>query len=362
MGDMAMVTQLGKLILLMLVLPILTGGFFCTRKNEMTRGNDRLIYMWVSGQFVLWTAFWIICVYGIFQEWFFLDVAYTFEMVSVTLAIMGGICDLCGQVRDKRKGLHLFQFSKEKKSHWIFWILFAGILLFQLIQAVRMTYADGDDAYYVAVSTIAVNSDTMYHKLPYTGGTTSVDIRHGLAPFPIWIAYLSAISGIRAVSVAHVAAPLMLIPMTYMIFYLLGKKLFAGKEQRIPLFLIFTELLVLFGDYSFYTVENFMIARNRQGKAALGSIVIPMLFMLMSVLMSKLEERKKCGLAFWGLLTCVMASGCLCSVMGAVLCCMLVGVAGVCAAVAYRRWLVLIPLVLCCVPCGICAALYMFKA
>ena len=75
-------------------------------------------------------------------------------------------------------------------------------------------------------------------------------------------------TGISTVVVAKTLLPVVLISMTYGVFYLLGSRiLFSG--QSVPLFLICTEVLVMFGDYSFYTVENFMIARSRQGKAAL---------------------------------------------------------------------------------------------
>lgn len=355
---MAMAIRICILFFWLLAMPMLTGGIWSLQKNELNKGRSRIIYMWVSGQFLLWAVFWTLCVPCILLELDFSYVVYGYLFVSAVLAL-GGIFFSFRKIKEgERSGFRLLQGGKGEKGKYVFWILFAGLLLFQLIQAVRMTYGDGDDAYYVAVSSITENADIMYRKLAYTGGSTGLDIRHGLAPFPVWIAFLAKISGVRTVSVAHVAVPMILIPMTYMIFYLLGKKLFAGKEQRIPLFLVFTELLVIFGDTSFYTVENFMIARSRQGKAALGSIVIPMLFVLLYLLLSRLEDQKKCGAAYWGLLLCVMVTGCLCSTMGALLCCLLVAVAGVCGAVVYRSYRILLPLALCCIPCVLCAVLY----
>ena len=240
------------------------------------------------------------------------------------------------------------------------WVLFWGLLIFQLVQAVRLTYADGDDAYYVAVSGITAESDTMYRKLAYTGGTTKLDARYGLAPFPVWIAFLAKLSGIPSVSVAHVAVPPVLIAMTYGIYYLLGSRLFAKNRERVPLFLIYTELLVLFGDYSFYTAENFMIARSRQGKAALGNIMIPMLILLLFLLLERIQEKQKITMGFWLLLFCTMTSACLCSTLGALLTCMLIGITGLCAAVCYRKWKFLLPLAACCAPCIAVAILYVF--
>ena len=42
----------------------------------------------------------------------------------------------------------------------------------------------------------------MYQKIPYTGMNTELDVRHGLAPFPIWIAWLARMTGISTVVVA----------------------------------------------------------------------------------------------------------------------------------------------------------------
>ncbi|MCM1553118.1 MAG: DUF6077 domain-containing protein, partial [Butyrivibrio sp.] len=234
-----------------------------------------------------------------------------------------------------------------------------SLLVFQLVQAVVLAYADGDDAYYVAVSSITDNAETMYEKLPYTGGTTEVDVRHGLAPFPIWIAFLSRVTGLKAVGVAHTAVPLMLIPMTYVIFYLLAQELFPDKKRKQLVFIIMTELLVLFGDYSFYTVEHFMLARSRQGKAALGSVILPMLLWLLLVLFRRVREGERSGAAYWVLVAAVMFSDCLCSTLGAFLLCLFMGVAGLCAAVTYRRWKLLLPMALSCLPCICYAVLYL---
>lgn len=329
---------------------MLAGGVF---------GRRDIPLMWVSGRFVLWALFFVICVPCILMGKEFPWVVGGYGISALVLCGAGGF--RLWRERKRENTEQPGQVKQKEIDSKVFWIIFAVLLIFQLVQAVRMTYGDGDDAYYVAVSGITENSDTMYQKLPYTGGTTNVDIRHGLAPFPVWIAFLARISGIKSVSVAHVAVPLMLIPMTYLIFYLIGGRLFAGNERRIPLFLTFTELLVLFGDYSFYTVENFMLARSRQGKAALGSIVIPMLFYLLFVLLDRLEKKLKCGAGYWVLLVCVMTAGCLCTTMGALLVCLLVAVTGLCAAIGYRRWKVLVPLALCCVPCVVCALIYVMN-
>ncbi len=362
MENMPFAVQGLILALLMFVLPVAVGcGLLGVKKREKTGGDVGLLFWWIGGQMVLWAVFQLVCVPFILLE---MEVGYVvavFGGLSMLFALWGVIC-LYSQ---RRYGRFRLLKSEHAKAGWnserIAWLVFAAILVFQLIQAVRLAYGDGDDAYYVAVSTITEDSDLMYRKLPYTGGSTGLDIRHGLAPFPIWISFLAIVSGMKAVSVAHVAAPLMLIPMTYGIFYLIGKRLFEGKRERLPYFMIFTEILVLFGDYSFYTAERFMIARSRQGKAALGSIILPMLLFVLLLLLNHLQEKQKLTWQFWVLLCSVMLAGCLCSTMGAFLLCLMVAVTGLCAAVSYQRWKLLVPLALCCVPCIAYMLLYVMN-
>jgi len=348
MENMPWVIQCLIVILSMFFLPMAVG---CCLQNKK---RTPLIW-WISGQMLLWGLFQLICVPCILIEVDFSYVVAAFGGVSAALAIVGVGRFVCGS------RLHASDSGMLTKEEKIGWTIFAGMLFFQLIQAVRLAYGDGDDAYYVAVSAITENAETMYQKLPYTGGGTELDIRHGLAPFPVWIAFLARISGMKAVSVAHVMVPLMLIPMTYGIFGLLGKLLFERKRKVLPFFLIFTEILVLFGDYSFYTAERFMIARSRQGKAALGSIVLPMLLFLMLQLLNHLQEQKKLPKVFWVILCSVMLTGCLCTTMGAFLLCLMVAVTGLCGAVSYRNWKILVPLALCCVPCVCYAMLYVMN-
>lgn len=336
----------------LLVIPWVIGGLFCNVDKQAAK----LPFRWISGQLCLWAGFQLICVPLILFQKDYVFVKRFFEIYTAVLLLLAVVHGLKNR---KKPYLRVLDKVPKGKAEYIAWAVFAALLAFQLIQAVRMTYADGDDAYYVAMSSVTENANTMYRKLPYTGGTTELDARHGLAPFPVWIAFLASMSGIRTVSVAHVAVPFALIAMTYGIFYLIGERLCAKKRENLPVFLIFTELLVLFGDYSFYTAENFMIARSRQGKAALGSIIIPALLLLLLLLLEKVQEQEMPATVFWILLAAAMTSACLCSTLGALLTGMLVGITGLCCAVCWGRWKLLVPLAFCCGPCAVFAVLYL---
>lgn len=342
----------------LLLIPTAVGGIAAAGVDKRKKN---LPFLWITGQIILWAVFQVICVPFVLMEKEFSLVVLLYGVTASLLAAVSIVISVL-RLRRRKNGFQVIEGRKEGHGKWyyVLWTVFAALLVFQLVQAVRLSYGDGDDAYYVAVSTLAEESNQMYLKLPYTGGTTGLDARHGLAPFPIWIAFLARISGMRTVSVAHVAAPLLLIPMTYGIYYLIGRKICGKKNgEKLPLFLVFTQLLVLFGDYSFYTVENFMIARSRQGKAALGNIILPMMVFVLLVILERIQEKQKVEWIWWGLLAAVVTAGCLCSTLGALLSCLLVGVTGICAAACYRRWKILVPMALCCLPAVGFALLYL---
>lgn len=346
--------QLMILALWLIGIPMIIGCLFA----KINENRATLPFYWVSGQILLWAAFQLICVPLILKERDFGHVVVTY--LGVTIALI--LWTIAYMMRNKQ--LHRVNKTcegKERKSkkELFLWACFWVLLLFQLVQAVRLMYADGDDAFYVAISSITNNSDTMYRKLPYQGGATGLDARHGLAPLPIWISFLAKVSGMKPVSVAHVIIPVIFISMTYAIYYLMGKRLFEEKKEKLPLFLVFVELLVLFGDYSFQTAETFMIARSRQGKAALGNIIIPMMLYLLLLLVQRVHEEKKMRVSYWILVIAVVMSACLCSTLGAFLICLLIGVTGVCTAVAYKRWKLLFALFVSCLPAVCYALLYL---
>lgn len=337
-------------------IPLLTGAI---PAYFVERHRRSLPFMWVSGYMLSWALFQLetvpLVLLHISQS--FAALVKIFGLSSLALAAAGAffLIRLC------RRGSRLSLVGAREsgsRTNRVYLGSFLALMALQLILAVTMNYGDGDDAYYVAVSTLTESSNTMYELMPYSMGGTGLDLRHGLAPFPVWIAFLARISGLPTVSVAHVAAPLALIPTTYLIYYQIGGLLFSKKREKLPLFLSFTALLTIFGNYSIYTVENFMLARSRQGKAALGSIVIPMVFLLFLMILDRVEKEQKVPRMLWLLLGATVTAACLCTTLGTMLMCLLLGAAGLCGALAYRSLGLAVKTALCCVPALAYAVLY----
>lgn len=347
------------LAVFLLLVPTVVGGIAAGAVGEESRGATALIFRWVSGQIILWAGFQIICVPMILAQRSFQDVVVLFSGYMAAMAILA----LAVSIHRRAGGFvtgRVHNINRQKDAMaFLLWGCVAGLVLLQLVLACLLSYEEGDDAFYVAVSTITVDADNMYQKLPYTGGTTGLDARHGLAPMPVWVAYLARISGMRAVTVAQVILPLALIVMTYGIYLLLGKRLFPEGRRKLPLFMLILQFLVLFGGYSTYSAENFLLVRTAQGKSVMANIVIPFLLYLFLVIMERLQAEGKTGMGLWLMVGLTMVTGCLCTTQGALLTCMLLGIVGLCMAACYRRWRIVLPMM----GCGIlpvCFALLYF--
>lgn len=349
-----LVIQIIILSIILLVVPTLVGSLFMDSKS-----TDRgLICCWISGQMLLWAVFMLISVPLILKQRSFLEVRNLYSTSIVVLTLGAVFVSLMRRKRKKGESANMWLDNKPDKRQVFLWVVFGVLLLLQLVLTIVLAYEEGDDAFYVAISTATAASNRMYQTLAYSGLATGLDARHGLAPFPVWIAYLAKLSGVVPVTVAQIVVPLVIILMTYAIYYLVAKRLFAENKKNVPLFLIFVEVMFLFGGYSVYSAENFLLVRATQGKAVIANVILPFLIYLMFCLADRMQKKESYGLGSWMLLGMTMLAGCLCSTLSILLTCMLIGVVGICMAVCYRRWTILVPLALNCVIPGLLAVLY----
>lgn len=264
------------------------------------------------------------------------------------------------------------------------WLLFFFLLGFQLYKAVAFASFDGDDAYYVVESLIAQEAGVMYRILPLTGGSTGLDVRHVMAVFPMWVAFVSVRAGVHATIVSHVVMPLVLIPLTYLLYYEIGRALFAGAagsggkqadivgaaqtgghvlcRENLPIFMILMAVFQIFGNVSIYTSETFFLTRTWQGKALVGALVIPALFWVFLQIYDKGVRKGRTDAGLWILLVCINMTAGVCSSIAVFLVCILIAVAAFCLAVAERDWKILFKVGAACIPNVVYMAIYVFMA
>lgn len=159
----------------------------------------------------------------------------------------------------------------------IYWGIFFCLLLLQIVMSVVMASFDGDDAYFVVESLLAQQADVMNTILPYTGTSTSLDIRHALAVITMWIAFIAKKSAIHATIVSHSVIPTVVICLVYLVYVEIARILFRRRQEIIPVFMIIISFLMLFGNVSLYTSATFFLTRTWQGKAIVANLCFPMI-------------------------------------------------------------------------------------
>ena len=176
------------------------------------------------------------------------------------------------------------------------WSAFAALLAFQLYMAYTRAFYDGDDAYYVAQSLQTWQTGTMYHLDPYRGVTTTLDVRHALAMFPMWTAALARLCGTHPTIVTHSMLPMVLLPLYDICFYSAASVLLRneGPSRRLrmlPGFMIVVAVMQIFGNVSIYTPETFLIMRTWQGKTIYASMLLPLTFAILLSTAQHVEDK-----------------------------------------------------------------------
>ena len=172
----------------------------------------------------------------------------------------------------------------------IYWGIFFGLVLLQMVLAVVFSSFDGDDAYFVVESLLAQQADVMNTILPYTGMSTSLDIRHALAVITMWTAFIARTSGIHSTIVSHSVLPVLIIPFVYLVYVEIARILFRRRQEIIPVFMIIVSFLMMFGNVSIYTPATFFLTRTWQGKAIACNLAFPL---ILWVFLWMLEDSKR---------------------------------------------------------------------
>lgn len=311
--------------------------------------------VYAAGFVIVLAVFQIVAVPVIlFETWGFPRIVTIYSILLAVLSAAGlifGFPVLRGMAVDARTWIVTRKRPSVETA--LYWVIAVGLILFQMYMAYTHEFFDGDDAYYVAQSVIAEQTDVLYRILPYTGLSTSLDIRHALASLPIWEAYLARVTGIHPAIIAHSVLPLILIPLTYLVYYRIGMRLFKGAFRKTAVFLILVSLLQIFGNTSIYTNATFFLMRTWQGKSVLCN------FVLLTAVWSLLrlwetgadgEQKGKKQAGWWLLMAANNVTAAMATTMGAFLLGLFIAIAGLVMAVRQKRPGRLIPLAATCLP------------
>lgn len=348
------------LSIILIFVPFLV-GIVC---GSIIHTNDfRFFSIILYGYLLMFSLFWLTAVPIILiSSYMFQAVVWIYGSELLILSIVGCILTIHNNLMRKKIKQEVFNikgFIDENDKISLFcWFVFLVILAYQIYKSILHASFDGDDAYYVALSNIANQQNNMYGIIPYNGAATELQIQHAIAPLPIFIAFIARVSGIHSTIIAHLVIPIVLIPLTYYAYFLVGEKLFYKDRKGIPVFLIFISLLQIYGDLSIFTKEKFFLTRTWQGKSVYANLILTLLLFLvlsLSEYQKNKAEKKEFQEAndrysIWPLLCLTNTAACLMTSMSAVISTVFLGVSGILISIRYRNINCLWKILLCCIP------------
>jgi len=352
--------MIGSIITLILVLVLIPFGMGLIPVNLIDGRLRSIGVTYISGFLFALAVFQIITVpIIILDSWGFKIVVPLYTCITVLLALLGVVLTVFTVKKEKGTRLKLMNEQKPAMEDIILWGMVFVLVGFQLVMAFVMTSFDGDDAYYVVQSLLTEETNTMYRILPYTGLSTGLDLRHSLAVFPIWIAYIARMSGLHSTIIAHTVLPLVLIPLTYWIYLEIGKKLLRKELKKLPVFMIFICLMQIFGNVSIYTNATFYLTRTWQGKSILANVVIPTIFWLFLWIFDKDGDEKENRIGLWIMLFSINFVAAMASTASVFLIAMLIGVTGLVLGIKEKNIQIPLRLMVTCIPLVIYGVLFL---
>ena len=254
--------------------------FLC---SELIRRKDStLLENYVFGVAAIWGLFEVISVP-------FIVASAPFSVLSIVYTIVLAIVILAGSVkltlRRKKKETVKKDFDIRSLLPWIpvFLLLLAQCIFFAVFQ-----HYDGDDSYYVAQSTITLKFDTMFRRDVNNGFYIEVEGRHALGALPIWISWLSNVSGLHPAIIDHSIMAPFLLTLMYAVYTMLSGRIIRDKKWR-PVFVLLIGLWYIHSNVSLYTAETFAYTRTWQGKAVFANIIVPLAFCLIADIYSRVR-------------------------------------------------------------------------
>lgn len=277
--NIKIVTGMVVLVLYWGIVPAMIGSAGC--KIFYQNINVCTVEKYIWGNIILWTIFQILCVpIGLMRGTLTILTVVFSGIVLVLLIISVRLKLKCSWInRQKLYGI-VERIKCISVGNW-FVIILILVQVASLVFGMSYSGATGDDAAYLAIALDAVEQDKLGIINYYTGLPTGVPLKILLTSWNYYISYLSKISGIHVAIIAHTFLPVILVPMAYSVYYLLAKEFYENSPKKVTIFMIFVNLIIIFGAYSWYTTTFRLDVCIWQGKAVMATIMLPFLLYYM---------------------------------------------------------------------------------
>ena len=307
--------------------------------------------VWLSGWMMMFAVFEVLVVPFIVRE-------ASFSMAIQCYTVVIGILAVLFLFLGRSTVPACLRKWKEARPDWgqaMIMFLVLTLIILQLIFAFYMQYLDGDDSFFVATSLTSQHTDTMYRFTPYYGANGGLDIRHALSPEPIFMAWLSEVSGIHVTIICHSYISILFLILMYCIYGQVGSQLFPLQRKNRWLFLLFLNIWYLFGNVSIYTAESFAYTRTWQGKAMFPNLMVPTLFLWLLYM-----AKDEMDVGEWAMLFVIVMCTAFTTSTGIFTVPILLGLAAVLMAVEKKKVILIFQTLACLLPCIFFGLLYLF--
>lgn len=277
--------------------------------------------------------------------------------IVIALGIWTWICRKKTYIKERKKNRDEHIFARSNLENYVVSIAVIALVAFQVIFVTLHVHDDLDDAWYVGTAVVSYFTDTLNLISPYTGEVMSqFHPDYVLSPWPIFCAILGKLSLTHPAVIMHTFLPIIMIPLCYLIYFLLGKEIFKQNTNKALWLLMFLCLLNIYGNWSIRSTSTFLLFRIWQGKAILSNCVIPLIICVFIYLVNDIENKK---LYFVLLLITVMA-GTMVSSMGVFLGPVMLFALSFVDLICYRRIGNGLRTFACIIPCILQFALYIW--
>ncbi len=166
-------------------------------------------------------------------------------------------------------------------------VVFVGmiaLILFILYNTIVLQHTDDDDSRFVVNAVDMIRTNKLFLTDPATGkslsywkGELSKDVT---SPWAIYPACIARWTGVRAVAAFHSLIPVEVVILASFVYYALAERLFPGERMSKSMFVIFLWMVNMYGYYSLYCSETFLMTRGWQGKSIVAGVGIPAMIAL----------------------------------------------------------------------------------
>lgn len=329
-----------------LIIPELLGLLVTSFRKEK---NDIFLAL-VIGYIMQFASFEVIYVPMYFANLSFRIVLYTWSTFMLILCIISLIVN-----RKRFKKIIKEIMDIIKTAPRMLTIIFCLFLALQIaVPLLYMQRIDPDDAFYLATINTTIETNSLFEYNAYDGSQyIEMPLRYSLSGLQIYFATLSQILKIHPAILIHTIWPIIIIPLEFIVYELIGKRLFNNNKEKIMYFLIFLSMIHMFGAFSIYSNFSFFAYRSWQGKALIGNLVLPIIWLCYFYC------TKNNKWVDWLLLFCTMITACFVTEMGVFLAPFTLGILAIVDAIQNKKIKNLLKFASCCLPQFIIGILYL---